>query len=136
MIPEERSMQLSDFPKREPEQPGIFFERVGTYPCFCISDIYLKLFAGSKTKAGVSIDSAPICFPNKPHIIKRDKELLAFLLPPTLFEKIKSTTKNGDIYVKDYDYKEFFLKSTNNNKITRLLFSIFSTPERDSEKNL
>ena len=134
MIPEERSMQLSDFPKREPEQPGIFFERVGTYPCFCISDIYLKLFAGSKTKAGVSIDSAPICFPNKPHIIKRDKELLAFLLPPTLFKKIKSTTKNGDIYVKDYDYKEFFLKSTNNNKITRLLFSIFSTPERDSEK--
>ena len=135
MISEERSTQQSDFPKLEPGKPGIFFERVGPYPCFCINDIYLELFAGSKTKAGASVDSALICFPRNPHIIKKDKELLAFLLPQALFEKIKSTTKDEKKYVKDYDYKEFFLKSTNNNKITRLLFSMFSTPERDSEKS-
>ena len=135
MISEERSTQQSDFPKLEPGKPGIFFERVGPYPCFCINDIYLELFAGSKTKAGASVDSALICFPRNPHIIKKDKELLAFLLPQALFEKIKSTTKDEKKYVKDYDYKEFFLKSTNNNKITRLLFSMFSTLERDSEKS-
>ena len=92
MISEERSTQQSDFPKLEPGKPGIFFERVGPYPCFCINDIYLELFAGSKTKAGASVDSALICFPRNPHIIKKDKELLAFLLPQALFEKIKSTT--------------------------------------------
>lgn len=135
MISEERRTQLSDFPKCEPGKPEIFFERVGSYPCFCINDIYLELFAGSKKKAGASVDSARICFPRNPHIIKKGKELLAFLLPPSLFERIESTTKDEKKYVKDYDYKEFFLKSTNNNKITRLLFSMFSTLERDSEKS-
>ena len=135
MISEERRTQLSDFPKCEPGKPEIFFERVGSYPCFCINDIYLELFAGSKKKAGASVDSARICFPRNPHIIKKGKELLAFLLPPSLFERIESTTKDEKKYVKDYDYKEFFLKSSNNNKITRLLFSMFSTLERDSEKS-
>lgn len=135
MIPEEKSTQLSNFPKHEPGKPRIFVERVSSYPCFCINDIYLDLFAGSKPKAGGSVNSALIAFPKKPHLIKKEKELLAFLLPSTLFDRIKNTTTAGNEYVKNHDYKEFFLKSTNNNKITRILFSMFSTPERDSEKN-
>lgn len=134
MITENKMTQLSEFPKREPGRPGIFAERVGNYPCFCINDIYIELFAGEKTKAGVNVDSACIYFPHSPYIIKKDKDLLAFLLPSLLFEEIANITKDGKEYVKDYDYREFFLKSTNNNKITRLLFKLFSTSERDSEK--
>lgn len=135
MISEEKRTQQSDFPKREPGKPGIFVERVGKYPCFCINDIYLGMFAGAKTKAGTSVNSALICFSQNPHTIKKDKDLLAFLLPSHLFEKIQNTTKGVTKYVKDYDYREFFLKSTNNNKITKLLFSMFSTAEKDSEKS-
>lgn len=135
MIPEERNTQMSEFPKREPGKPGIFVELVSSYPCFCINDIYLDIFTGTKAKAGASVDSALICFRKSLHIIKKDKELLAFLLPQALFERIKNATKEGKEYVKDYDYKEFFLKSTNNNKITKLLFGMFSSPERVSEKN-
>lgn len=135
MILEEKRTQLSDFPKREPGKPGIFAERVGKFPCFCINDIYLELFASTKAKSEVYVDSALIYFPESSHKILKDRSLLAFLLPQHLFEKISNFKKGKKEYVKEYDYREFFLKSTNNNKITKLLFSIFSTTERDSEKN-
>ena len=134
MNPEVKTSQQSGFPKREPGKPGIFYGQQALYPCFCINDIYRDLFTGSKAKAGVIVNSAIICFPNNPHITKKGRELLAFLLPPALIEKIKSVTKNGEPYVKAYDYKEYFIRSTNNNKIARVLFSLFSTSERDSEK--
>ena len=134
MIPKNESKQLSEFPKREPGKPGIFVERVGSYPSFCINDIYLEIFAGPKTKAAVNIGSALICFREDLHPIKKRKELLAFLLPQSLYERIQNATKDEKEYVQEYDYKEFFLKSTNNNKITKLLFGMFSSPERGSEK--
>ena len=135
MILEEKRTQLSNFPRREIGKPRIFAERVGKYSCFCINDIYLDLFAGGKTKEGVIVDEALIYFLQNPHTIKKDKDLLEFLLPPSLFDKIENAQKDGKDYVKDYDYREYFLKSTNNNKITKLIFDQFSTDKRDSEKN-
>lgn len=88
-----------------------------------------------KKRAGDNVDdSALVYFPKSPHTVKQNKDLLRFLLPQELFEQIEKTTQAGKQYVKDYDYKEFFLVSTNNNKITKLLFSLFSTEETGSEK--
>ena len=97
-------------------------EQQAEYLCFGINDIYREVFTEIFT-----------C-----HIIKREKELLAFLLPPSIFEQIENATlgegDNKKPYVISNDYREFFLPSTNNNKITKLLFNIFSSNERNSEK--
>ena len=122
---ERKATPLSAFPKNEPGKPGIFVKKTkdkkAEYSCFCIKDIYSDLFAGTKKRAGDNADgSALIYFPKSPHTIKQNKELLRFLLPQDLFEQIEKNTQDGKQYVKDYDYKEFFLVSTNNNKITKL----------------
>lgn len=136
---ERKATPLSAFPKNEPGKPGIFVKKTkdkkAEYSCFCIKDIYSDLFAGTKKRAGDNADgSALIYFPKSPHTIKQNKELLRFLLPQDLFEQIEKNTQDGKQYVKDYDYKEFFLVSTNNNKITKLLFNLFSTEKIGSEK--
>lgn len=137
---ERKATPLSAFPKNEHGKPGIFVKKAkddkAEYCCFCIKDIYSDLFAGTKKRAGDNADdSALIYFPKNPHTIKQNKELLRFLLPQELFEQIEKNTQDGKQYVKDYDYKEFFLVSTNNNKITKLLFSLFSTEKMGSEKH-
>ena len=137
---ERKATPLSAFPKNKPGKPGIFVKKAkdekAEYCCFCIKDIYSALFAGTKKRVGDKADdSALIYFPKSPHTTKQNKELLRFLLPQNLFEQIEKYTQDGKQYVKDYDYKEFFLVSTNNNKITKLLFSLFSTEIIGSEKH-
>lgn len=136
---ERKTAPLSAFPKNEPGKPAVFVKKgkdeKAEYWCFCIKDIYSDLFAGTKKRAGDNVDdSALIYFPKNPHTIKQNKELLKFLLPQELFEQIDKSAPTGKLYVKDYDYKEFFLVSTNNNKITKLLFSLFSNEKTGSEK--
>lgn len=140
MEAERKTAPLSAFPKNEPGKAAVFVEKgkdeKAEYWCFCIKDIYSDLFAGTKKRAGDNVDeSALIYFPKCPHTVQQNKELLRFLLPQELFEQIEKTTQAGKQYVKDYDYKEFFLVSTNNNKISKLLFSLFSTEETGSEKS-
>ena len=136
---ESKATPLSSFPKNEPGKPCVFVKKGNNekaeHWCFCIKDIYSDLFAGTKKRAGDNVDdSALINFPKSPHTIKQSKDLLKYLLPQELFEGIEKATQAGRQYVKDYDYKEFFFVSTNNNKITKLLFNLFSTDEPGSEK--
>lgn len=134
MFTDRRSIQQSGFPEIEPGKPKIFFDRVGSYPCFCVNDLYFHLFTGEKTKEGMPVDTAIISFPRQGHTVKRDRELLEYLLPKPIFDEIVNSGKNEKACIKNHDYREFFIGSTNNKKITKLLFGIFSTNERDSEK--
>ena len=128
MIFEMKTTQQSGFPKVASGKPRIFVDRVHEYPCFSVNEIYYNLFIGTKAADDSNIESALILFPGNPHVKKEKKELLAFLLPAAVFEKIDHTGS------KDYHYREFFLKSTTSNKITKILYDLFSSSERDSER--
>lgn len=122
----------SRFPKCPPNKPEIYISKSKTrYPCFGISDIYYELFIEKKTEEWERKRDPLI---RLDVIASNPKDRLAFILPEDILHRIESTLQNGKPYIKENDYKEFFPVSTNNNKIARLLFEIFSSDKRDSEK--
>lgn len=131
---EKKSNQKSKFPKIESGKPCILRNRIGEYPIFCIQDIYYDLFVDIKTENWLPPKPPLICL-SKSSNIRSKKDLLSFILPSDIFAQIEGVEENGKSIVLDNDYREFFFISTNNNKITKLLFNIFSNEEKDSEKN-
>ena len=129
---EEESNPLSRFPKDRPGKPRILADKKrAVYPCFCIQNIYLALFADAKSETWPYTRPPLIGLPGGLH---SRKDLLSFLLPEDLFHQIEQARRDGRALVQEHDYKEFFLLSTNNNKITKLLLDLFSSNQRDSEK--
>ena len=126
------SEKLSRFPKCPPNKPEIIISKEKTrYPCFGISDIYFELFIEKKAEKW-ELKRDPLIKLDR--IATNPKDRLAFILPEDIVHQIESTLHNGKPYIKENDYREFFPASTNNNKITRLLFEIFSSDKRNSEK--
>lgn len=132
MTAEKKSNTLSRFPKCKPGKPRILADKKkAMYPCFCIQNIYFDLFVDTKTEEWPYARKPLISLPRN---LYSKKDLLSFILPEEIFSQIETAHQNGRLLVRDNDYKEFFLISTNNNKIAKLLFDIFSSDRRDSEK--
>ena len=131
MLCKEKANPLSRFPKPEPGKPCILEgKRKTAHPCFCIQELYVELFVGARTELGRT-RTPLIRLPDGPY---GQKELLAFLLPADIFDQVEQRGRDGEPRVRDHDYREFFLLSTNNNKITKRLFDLFSGERSGAEK--
>lgn len=119
---EKKSGQISHFPKQSAYK-AVFFDRVDSYSCFSIQEIYQDLFVSNKS--GVAL----ITFPKEIHKEKSNEALFYFLLPDVIINKV---IDNGEVH--ETDFQEFLIKKNKGRKITTRLIKLFFSEEIDSEK--